>query len=546
MIHQPGLRSRALLAVVTVVALAGCPKAVETPLTFATADPRIEIPILVQGRAMADVTLPEASRGSDAGALTYSLSPTIPGLMFDAAARVLSGTPTEAGTYAMTYTATDARNKTASLSFTVTIVDRLSFGSLMLPDVSLAQDSAVSGVTLPPAVGGTGTLTYRLTPMVPGLTFDATTRVLSGMPTTPGIYPMTYDVTDSAQATASLSFAIAVVGFGRTTLNDVSYDQDSTIERLNFPEATGRNLTYSLMPAVPGLTFDAVTRELSGIPTKAGMYSLTYTVTDAQGTTASLYFTVSVLSSFRGTWTSEEHEWWEDDESLGTFQETLTFTKERYILYRAHYRHDGTFADSWAVSGTWTSSGNTVTRVWLDDDETPARLISVSKNYVWGDDARDLLLMHPWTDDWEQPIGYNLEAYRRVANPLPSIFGVWRSTGEWDDGFTLRINADGTVSFDNESPGEGTSTLTATWEFDEDNYFLNLSDVAETWTPLDGLPEASDAPDAKRFAIAPTDSSNELIISPYWNETEITGTEDYREYGDYWIKLGRESRSAKK
>lgn len=98
-----------LVAAIAVVALSGCPATVvETPLTFATADPRIEIPTLVKGQAIADVTLPEATGGSGRESLSYSLTPDVPGIMFDAAARVLSGTPTEAGSYPMTYTATDA------------------------------------------------------------------------------------------------------------------------------------------------------------------------------------------------------------------------------------------------------------------------------------------------------------------------------------------------------------------------------------------------------------------------------------------------------
>ena len=151
----------ALVAAATVVALSGCEATVvEKPLTFATENPRIEIPTLVKGRAIANVTLPEAAGGSGSESLSYSLTPAVSGLTFDAAARVLSGTPTEAGTYAMTYTATDARSNTASLSFAITVVDGLSFGDLTLPEVmSFPQDSAIPAVTLPQAVGGTGVLT---------------------------------------------------------------------------------------------------------------------------------------------------------------------------------------------------------------------------------------------------------------------------------------------------------------------------------------------------------------------------------------------------
>ena len=71
------------------------------------------------GIAIGPLTLPAASGGD--GALTYSLTPAIPGLRFDAARRQLTGTPTRAGTFNMTYTATDADGDTDTLHFTITV-----------------------------------------------------------------------------------------------------------------------------------------------------------------------------------------------------------------------------------------------------------------------------------------------------------------------------------------------------------------------------------------------------------------------------------------
>ena len=71
------------------------------------------------GTAIGPLTLPEASGGD--GALTYSLLPGVPGLAFDAAARLLTGTPTSAGTYSMTYTVTDEDGDTDMRNFTITV-----------------------------------------------------------------------------------------------------------------------------------------------------------------------------------------------------------------------------------------------------------------------------------------------------------------------------------------------------------------------------------------------------------------------------------------
>ena len=415
---------------------------------------------------------------------------------------------------------------------------------MTLPEVmSFPQDSAIATVTLPQAVGGTGVLTYRLTPVVPGLTFDTGTRVLSGMPTTPGTYTMTYEVTDSMQDTAALGFTLAIVGFGRTTLDDVSYDHDAQIESLTLPEATGGTFTYSVTPVVPGLTFNSDAREFSGSPARAGTYPLTYSATDALGTVASLNFVVTVRPSLRGTWTAT-HGWYEEHGHAGFYVDTLTFTKERYILYRAHYRDDGVFDHEWTHSGTWNRTGsNTVTRTFWhnhdDDDDTPEILTTISKNYVWGDESRDLLLMHHWSDDQQRTDESTHDAYRRVPNPIPSPIGVWRGSEEWDEGpvhFTMTVSADGAFRFEVEEPG-GTATHTARWELDEDNYYLNLTDVVHTWTPVGEPPEPAGPEGVTRFAYAPTDRApDKIVVSALWSEDDNLDNL----YGNYWMELERQ------
>ena len=107
----------ALIALATLAAL-GC--AAPTPVgppTFgaAVADPE---PYTVD-EEITPLVLPAATGGT--GTLTYSLTPEIPGLAFDAGARELRGTPTETGTYDMTYTARDEERETAELEFTITV-----------------------------------------------------------------------------------------------------------------------------------------------------------------------------------------------------------------------------------------------------------------------------------------------------------------------------------------------------------------------------------------------------------------------------------------
>ena len=91
---------------------------------------------------------------------------------------------------------------------------QLSFGTATVSNRTYTAGAAISALTLPAASGGDGTLTYSLSPAVAGLSFNATTRVLSGTPTTVGSYGMTYTARDADGDIATLRFTITVAGSG--------------------------------------------------------------------------------------------------------------------------------------------------------------------------------------------------------------------------------------------------------------------------------------------------------------------------------------------
>ena len=90
----------------------------------------------------------------------------------------------------------------------------LSFGDARIEDQRYRQHAAIAPLELPAATGGAGEVIHALSPALPaGLTFDATSRTISGTPTaaaSPAAY--TYAATDSAAspARASLSFTLEV------------------------------------------------------------------------------------------------------------------------------------------------------------------------------------------------------------------------------------------------------------------------------------------------------------------------------------------------
>ena len=158
--------------------------------------------------------LPEASGGT--APLTYALSPAPPpGLTLDLPRRTLSGTP--AAPFARReyrWTATDAADRSATLTFTITVRPDLkpSFPVAAGPDLRYRVGRARPPETLPAAEGGDGALTYALTPALPpGLSFAPATRTLSGTPTAArGRAGYTLTATDEDGDAAALPFAITV------------------------------------------------------------------------------------------------------------------------------------------------------------------------------------------------------------------------------------------------------------------------------------------------------------------------------------------------
>ena len=189
-----------------------------------------------EGTAIFAPRLPTAYGGD--GALTYTLTPAVPGLSFDAATRRLSGTPTRAGTYRMTYRADDADDNTgdsdaAVRTFTITVQAARDFAPRMFETVAAqtyTEGTAIFALRLPTAYGGDGALTYTLTPAVPGLSFDAATRRLSGTPTRAGSYRMTYRADDADDNTGDSDAAVRTFTITVTETREPRVGPDLALE----------------------------------------------------------------------------------------------------------------------------------------------------------------------------------------------------------------------------------------------------------------------------------------------------------------------------
>jgi YVTN family beta-propeller protein len=166
---------------------------------------------LTENHAATSFTPVTGSGGT--GTLTYSVSPSLPtGLTMSSSTGAITGTPTVASA-ATTYTVTitDADGLTATATFSLTVDSAVS-ATTVVATTALTENHAATSFTPVTVSGGTGTLSYGVSPTLPaGLSFSTTTGAITGTPTvTSAATTYTVTITDQNSATATATFSLTV------------------------------------------------------------------------------------------------------------------------------------------------------------------------------------------------------------------------------------------------------------------------------------------------------------------------------------------------
>jgi hypothetical protein len=191
------------------------------------------------------------------GQLTWTISglASRTGLTLSTAG-LLSGIPTNPGTYSPTVTVTDANNVQASATFSLTIKPALltvTTTALPIAVVNTAYQTTSSAPVQLTATGGTLPYSWAVsasTPLPAGLSLNASTGVISGTPTALGTTNVTFILTDSGSqtATATLQLTVSSIAGGGT----VSVCSSVTTNPITFaPVCNGSNLSVGVNMEVP-------------------------------------------------------------------------------------------------------------------------------------------------------------------------------------------------------------------------------------------------------------------------------------------------------
>jgi hypothetical protein len=225
---------------------------------------------------------------------TFSETGALPsGVTLNATTGVLGGTPA-AGTgnsYPITITATNGVGADATQGFTLTVNEAPAITSPNATGftVNTAGSFTVTATGYPaPTLSETGALPD-------GVTFNATTGVLSGTATTTGTYAITFKASNGVGADATQGFTLVVnqaptITSANSAMFTVNTAGSFTVTATGYPAPT-----FSETGALPtGVTLNATTGVLGGTATTTGTYPITITATNGVGSNATQNFTLTV------------------------------------------------------------------------------------------------------------------------------------------------------------------------------------------------------------------------------------------------------------
>ena len=224
---------------------------------------------------------------------SFSATGLPPGLVLNTSTGVISGTPTTSGTYAVT---ASAFTSSGTASGTVTI--RVSDAATTVPVIT--SSAGVFGAVGDPfgcAVTASNSPTsFAATGLPAGLSINAATGLISGTPSTSGTFSVALSATNGAgTGTATMVVKTASLSTPRFTSSAGAGGLVGTALTYTLT-ASPTPSSYSINSPLPaGLSYNSNSHQISGTPTAAGSYVISFGSSGGTGT-ASASLRLSILS----------------------------------------------------------------------------------------------------------------------------------------------------------------------------------------------------------------------------------------------------------
>ena len=207
-----------------------------------------------------------------------------PGFILDETTGNVTGIPTQSGRFNFTVTATDSAGRQAQRAYTIYVGAGLTIPACPFPTASVGQ----SYTSTLAAIGGQTPYAWSVVAgaLPAGLTVVSDTGLISGTPTATGTPLFTVQARDSAGAIATRQCSISaapqlVITTSALASGSTGAAYSDTVV------ATGGTLPYTwtisggALP--PGLTLNAATGGVSGLPVQTGTFPFTVRIIDAAG-----------------------------------------------------------------------------------------------------------------------------------------------------------------------------------------------------------------------------------------------------------------------